>query len=109
MIAIALGYAAFRRELHKQRGLTSAAVAKIEKVEVQRTVDPVFGNERTAGILVFYSYDVDGAKYERQVRLSSAEGDAFVPWSTAKVCYDENDPSTISNGKLFPPKHTCGQ
>ena len=108
LFALVAGYIAFRGEIQKRRGLTTEVTAKIEKVEVQRTIDPVFGDERTAGILVSYSYEIDGSRYDQQVRLSSAQGDDFVPWNTGKICYDKEDVRTITEGRLFPSSHRCG-
>jgi hypothetical protein len=74
----------------------------------EERVNPVSGKEQTVGILVRYSYSVNGMEHRRTVEMSSLSADRFVPWSRAKVCYDADDLNTIDAGKLFPACYKCG-
>src|SRR5687767_11981709 len=89
VIASALvgAYFAFRSESAKNKRLTGEALATIENVDVRRAVDPIFGSEYTVDVSVTYAYEVNGQVYRRTMRISKSEANAFVPWSTAKVCF----------------------
>lgn len=96
------------RIIEKHRRLTSSTPAKIEKVDVIRSVNPVFGNEGTAYIEVSFTYTIDEISYNRRTKMSSDSGRQFVPWNEAKVCYDPSDPTTITEPELFPSQYLCG-
>ncbi len=89
--------------------LNTEAPAKIDHVETVRFVDPVFGNEKTAYVVVSFSFSVDNIGYQRVVKMDSAEAAQYVPWSNAKVCFDPSDPTTITEASLFPTAHACGR
>lgn len=109
-IALALvgAYFAFKNDSAENERLTAETVATIENVDVRRAVDPIFGSESTVDISVTYRYEIDDQEYHQTTRLSKSQAEAFVPWSTAKVCFEPGNASTVKEGKLFPQSHKCG-
>jgi hypothetical protein len=101
-------YFAFRSDLARNHSLTKESMATIENVDVQRAVNPASGAEQTVGILVQYRYSVNGLDYRRTTTMSSLAAERFIPWGTAKVCYDPENLNTVEAGKLFPPTYKCG-
>jgi hypothetical protein len=102
-------YFAFHKEEDSALRLDKEAQARVDNVEVVRGVDPVFGKEFTAYVVVTFSYEVNGTGYQRSAQLSSSAAAQYVPWSSAKVCYDPSDPATIENPRLFPSQYVCGR
>lgn len=113
MIPLLLGltgiYLGYRDRVEKRTRLKNEAPAKIDNVETVRFVDPVFGNERTAHVVVSFSFSVDNIRYQGVVKMDSAEAAQYMPWSNAKVCFDPSDPTTITEAILFPSAHACGR
>jgi hypothetical protein len=107
-IAVAGAYFAFQGDSIRNDRLTVESVATIESVDVRRGVDPIFGNEYTVDVSVTYRYEVDGHEYRGMTRLSRAEAESFVPWRTAKVCFEPGNFTTVEHPKLFPPNYNCG-
>jgi hypothetical protein len=102
-------YLQFLQSQDKLKRLTKTAPAKIEKVDVIRYVDPVFGKEGTAYLEVSFAYTIDQTAYEGHTKMNGVSGQQFVPWNDAKVCYDPLDPTTIADPELFPSQYSCGR
>jgi len=100
-------FANYFRDREKLSFLTHETPAKIEKVDVQRSVSPVFGNEATSGVVVTFTYQIDERSYDRRVWLAPADATQFTPWGSAKVCYDPDDKKTIEEARLFPASYIC--
>ncbi len=109
MLALVGAYFAFKSDSAENERLTSGAVATIENVDARRAVDPIFGSEYTVDVSVTYKYVIDGQEYRRTTRLSKSEAERFVPWSTAKVCFDRGNTRSVDEGKLFLESHKCGE
>lgn len=108
IVMLLLGsYFAFRKETERRKGLIREVPANVTKTDVRRSADPETGQERSVDVIVSYEYEVDGRNYEKTTRMSRTESLSFIPWSTAKVCYDPENPKTIEEPQLFPNSHEC--
>jgi hypothetical protein len=108
VMALLGAFYSYKRESERNTRLKDEAPANTEQVDVRRAVSPIFGNEFTVDVSVRYKYEINGMHYEQTVRLSPSQAQAFVPWGSAKICYDPSDSSSIENGELFPNSHKCG-
>lgn len=102
-------YFAFRKEMEERKGLIHEAAVNITRTDVRRSVGPDTGQDYSVDVIVSYEYEINGHKYEKTTRMSKTESLSFIPWSTAKVCYDPKNPKTIEEPRLFPTSHECGK
>ena len=101
-------YFEFLSNEQNRKQLTASVSARVEKTDIVRAVDPVFGSESTAYVVVDFSFTLDGKNYVRSARMNPAAARQFIPWNTAKVCYDPANPKTITEPQLFPEGYSCG-
>ena len=110
IVILLLGsYFAFRKETERRKGLIREVPANITKTDVRRSANPDTGQEQSVDVIVSYEYEVNGRKYEQTTRMSKTESLSFIPWGTAKVCYDPENAKTIEEPQLFPNGHECGK
>ncbi len=108
LIALVGSYFALLRDESKRKSLMSEATARVTNTDVRRVTDPESGKEFSVDVLVTYEYEINGVRFEKNVRKSKVESSRFVPWGNAKVCYDPSNQETIQNAELFPLDHVCG-